>query len=272
MSDPLGADYSMLDRPEVLALLFHPRPEPPAAGPGIDRPAADVMIPVAADAAVGARFHMTHPSGGNILFFHGNGEITADYDDLGSLYNQMEINFLAVDYRGYGRSSGKPTVSAMMQDCHRVYEFTFRWLRERHFNGPLVVMGRSLGSASALELAAVHGRDIDALIVESGFADAAALLRLMGIGTEALGFKEEHGFANIDKIRQFTKPTLIIHAEFDHIIPLADGRALYEACCSADKFFLKIPGANHNDIFMRGLETYLAEVKKLVETVMQKVR
>ena len=127
-------------------------------------------------------------------------------------------------------------------------------------------MGRSLGSASVLELAAAHGASINGLIVESGFADAAALLKLLGIDPEALGFKEEKGFRNIDKIRKFDKPTLIIHAEFDHIIPFSDGRALYEACPSTEKFFLKIPGANHNDIFMRGLEPYLAAVKKLVTT------
>ncbi len=271
MSNDLSADYSVLDRPEVSGLLFHPRPEPavasqrPDAASG-DMSTVDILIPVAKDVTIGARFHMSHPSGGNILFFHGNGEIVADYDDLGPIYNRMGINFLAVDYRGYGRSSGTPTVSAMMQDCHRILDFVRGWLQEHNFNGPLILMGRSLGSASVLELAAAHGASINGLIVESGFADAAALLKLLGIDPEALGFKEEKGFRNIDKIRKFDKPTLIIHAEFDHIIPFSDGRALYEACSSTEKFFLKIPGANHNDIFMRGLEPYLAAVKKLVTT------
>ena len=49
------------------------------------------------------------PAAPSILFFHGNGEIVADYDDLGPLYNRMGINFLAADYRGYGRSTGRPT-------------------------------------------------------------------------------------------------------------------------------------------------------------------
>ena len=271
MSNDLSADYSVLDRPEVSGLLFHPRPEPavasqrPDAASG-DMSTVDILIPVAKDVTIGARFHMSHPSGGNILFFHGNGEIVADYDDLGPIYNRMGINFLAVDYRGYGRSSGTPTVSAMMQDCHRILDFVRGWLQEHNFNGPLILMGRSLGNASVLELAAAHGASINGLIVESGFADAAALLKLLGIDPEALGFKEEKGFRNIDKIRKFDKPTLIIHAEFDHIIPFSDGRALYEACSSTEKFFLKIPGANHNDIFMRGLEPYLAAVKKLVTT------
>lgn len=264
-------DYTLLDRPEVLMFLFHPRPEPNALHfPTAERTgrlpeSTDIMIPVARDVAIGARFHMAGKSGGNILFFHGNGEIVADYDELGGVYNSMGINFLAVDYRGYGRSSGKPTVSAMMGDCHIIYDFVRQWLRENYFAGPLILMGRSLGSASVLELAAAYKTEVDGLIVESGFAYAGPLLQLLGINPEVLGYREEEGFDNIDKISQFDKATLIIHAEFDHIIPFSDGQALFDACRSVDKTLLMIPGANHNDIFMRGLQEYLAAVGKLVE-------
>jgi hypothetical protein len=127
-------------------------------------------------------------------------------------------------------------------------------------------MGRSLGSASVLELAAAYRKVIDGLIIESGFAYAGPLLQLLGIDLAELGYKEEKGFGNIAKIKEFNKPTLIIHAEYDHIIPFSDGRALYQACPSDNRTLLKIPGANHNDIFMRGLPEYLAAVRKLVET------
>jgi alpha-beta hydrolase superfamily lysophospholipase len=76
-----------------------------------------MLIAVEPGVDVGARFHMAANTGVNILFFHGNGEIVSDYDELGPVYNQMGINFLAIDYRGYGRSTGQPTVSAMMKDC-----------------------------------------------------------------------------------------------------------------------------------------------------------
>jgi hypothetical protein len=272
MKDISTIDYTALDRPEVLMFLFHPRPE--STGPfsktadpqkRVSIP-KDILIPVQDDIAIGARFHMAEKSGGNLLFFHGNGEIVADYDELGGVYNQSGINFLAVDYRGYGRSGGKPTVTAMMQDCHVIFQFVRKWLQQNDFSGPLIVMGRSLGSASVLELAAAYKDVIDGLIVESGFAYAAPLLSLLGIDIAALGFKEEEGFRNVDKIRKFDKPSLIIHAEFDHIIPYSDGQALYEACPSGNKKLLKIPGANHNDIFMRGFQQYLAAVKDIVET------
>ena len=252
-------DYAILDRPEVLTRLFHPRPEWAGAGTG---PGIDMDIPVAVDHTVGARLHLGATTGANLLFFHGNGEIVADYDDLGPLYNARGLNLLAVDYRGYGRSSGTPSVAAMMADCHLILDYCRDWLKDNAYSGPLILMGRSLGSASVLELAAAHPDRIQGLIIESGFAYAAPLLRLLGIDPEAIGFEETAGFANLDKIRIYNGPTLILHAEYDHIIPYSDSEALFAASPSPAKRHVKIPGANHNDIFLRGMEIYLDAVEQ----------
>lgn len=263
MQNAPRVDYSPLDQPEVVSRLFHPRPEWHASDRG--GPSRDVLIPVEKDVVVGGRFHMADPRAPNILFFHGNGEIVADYDDLGPFYNRMGINFLPVDYRGYGRSTGSPTVTAMIHDSLLVFDFVKKWLGENGYVGPLVAMGRSLGSASVAEIAFKHEECLDALIIESGFAYAAPLLALLGVDAVSIGFKEEEGFRNLDKVRTFGKPLLIIHAEFDHIIPFSDGQALYDASQSKDKTLVKIRGANHNDIFARGLMEYMSAVKKLVE-------
>jgi pimeloyl-ACP methyl ester carboxylesterase len=260
MNDAQTSPYATLDRPEVLARLFHPRPEFLASPPP---DAVDLAIPVAEGVALGARLHAAGPDDPVVLFFHGNGEIVADYDDLGPFYNRLGLSFLPVDYRGYGRSGGRPTVSAMMQDCHAVFRFAQDWLAGKGHTGPLAVMGRSLGSASALELAAGYPDRIAGLILESAFAYATPLLRVLGIDPEALGFEEGEGFRNIDKIKKFAGPTLIIHGEYDHIIPLSDGQALYEASPAPDKTLLKIPGANHNDLIMVGFTDYMAAIRDL---------
>jgi len=256
-------DYSRLDRPEILAFLFHPRPE--WRRPGQPEDPGSIMIPVAAGESIGARFHVAGTDAPTILFFHGNGEIVSDYDELGPLYNRLGINFFPVDYRGYGRSTGRPTVSAMMKDCHEIFNFVTRWLDDNKCKGPLIIMGRSLGSASALELAEFYSERIDGLIIESGFAFAGPLMELLGIDLAAIRFNESVGFRNADKIKHVRKPTLIIHAEHDHIIPFSDGQFLYDACPSTEKHLLKIPRANHNDIFSRALEDYLEAVKALTE-------
>ncbi|HUV58971.1 MAG TPA: alpha/beta hydrolase [Desulfatiglandales bacterium] len=252
-------DYSLLDRPEILMFLFHPRPE--WGSPRTTSSTEDILIQVEKDVVVGARFHLVGKDAPTILFFHGNGEIVADYDDIGPLYMRMGINFFPVDYRGYGRSTGTPTITSMMKDSHIIFNYVQKWLKDRVFTGPFIVMSRSLGSASALELSAHYMDCIDGLIIESGFAYAGPLLRLLGIEMETLGIKEEDGFRNVEKITTFNKPTLIIHAENDHIISFTEGQALYDACPATDKRLLKIPGANHNDIFLRGMKEYMEAVK-----------
>ena len=264
MMDISKIDYSQFDRPEILMMLFHPRPE----WYGSESNATDaILIPVEEEVRVGARFHLAGKSCPNILFFHGNGEIVADYDDVAQMYVRMALNFLPVDYRGYGRSNGEPTITSMMRDSHVIFDYAQNWLSENGFKGPFIVMGRSLGSASALELSIHYGDQIDGLIIESGFAHAGPLLQLLGINMEALGITEEEGFRNIDKIRAFQKPTLIIHGEKDHIIPFAEGQALYDACSAGDKRLLKILSANHNDIFLRGMSKYIEGVKDLANTL-----
>src|SRR5208337_2246206 len=258
MADLPPIDYSALDRPEISLRIFYPRPEMRSFA---NTSANDISIPVGDQIAIGARFHIASKEAPNILFFHGNGEIVADYDDIGPIFNRMGINFLPVDYRGYGRSGGEPTVSSMMRDCHTIYDFTKKWLSDHGYTGPFIVMGRSLGSASALELASAHEDKIDGLVIESGFALAEPLLKLLGVDLRSLNFTESKGFRNIDKIKQFSKPVLIIHAEFDHIIPYSDALQFFRASPSQDKTLLKIPGANHNDIFSRGLREYMSAIK-----------
>jgi uncharacterized protein len=265
MHDLNPVDYSPLDVPEVLLRLFHPRPEPGLAGARTE--VLDLLIPVDHDVVVGARFHPAAAAAPTLLFFHGNGEIVADYDELAPLYRRQGLNFLPVDYRGYGRSTGTPTVSAMMRDCHAIFAFVRHWLSEMGYPGPLMVMGRSLGSASALELAAAYPGEIAALIIESGFAYAGPLLQLLGVNLAAIGFQETAGFGNIDKIRAYTGPTLIIHAAHDQIIPLSDGQALYDASAAPDKTLLTIPQANHNDILIQGFAAYMAAIQALADRI-----
>jgi len=76
---------------------------------------------------------------------------------------------------------------------------------------------------------------------------------------------ESEAFRHIEKIGSFKKPTLIIHAELDQILPFTDGKDLYEASGAANKRLLKIPGADHNSIFMVGLSDYMKAVAGFVE-------
>ena len=251
-------DYSLLDRPEILRLLFYPRPEWNLLLAG--RSYVSLSIPVDRDVIIGGFLHSASLQAPNILFFHGNGEIASDYHDFGPIFTERGYNFIPVDYRGYGRSSGSPSVTSMMDDCHVIFDYVRAWLKEQGYTGPMIVMGRSLGSASAIAVTH-HSQDkIDGLIVESGFAHLTPLLVLLGIPLQQWGIREDAGPENCEKMKEIHKPTLVIHAQYDHIIALSEGQALYEACAAHDKKMLIISGANHNNIFLAGMNDYLQSI------------
>jgi len=83
------------------------------------------------------------------------------------------------------------------------------------------------------------------------------------LNRESLGFSEEIGFRSVDKIRHWTKPLLVIHAEHDQIIPYAEGLKLCDACPSEEKTLLKVAGAGHNDILSVGFRAYMEAVGSL---------
>jgi alpha-beta hydrolase superfamily lysophospholipase len=267
MKDFSQMEYGTLDKPEILSLLFHPRREESDSRP--EGEVHDVRIPVEDNVTLGARFHHAAKTAPTILFFHGNGEIVSDYDEIGPLYVRKNVNFFPVDYRGYGRSTGNPTVTSMMRDCHAVFEYVKTWLDEREYTGPLVVMGRSLGSAPALELASHYRELINGIIIESGFAYLLPLLSLIGVSLRDKDITEEEGTQNLEKIRTVDIPTLIIHAQYDRIIPFTDGRALYEASGAEDKRILMIPRADHNTVFVRGYHAYLAAITDFLRLLME---
>ena len=259
---PIEHNLSVLDRPEVLQYIFYPRRD------SYDRPlasnASNHFIPVEKNISIGCRFHVAGKEEPNLLFFHGNGEIVGDYDDIASLYNQRGINFFVADYRGYGLSGGRPTASALILDGHSILKALKQILKEKEFSGKLFIMGRSLGSAPAIDLLASCPEGVAGLIIESGFADTIALLSRIGVSVRDMGFIGGRGFSNLEKIRSIKHPILIIHAEDDYIIPLADAEKLFSHSSAMKKRLLVIPGANHNDILYCGEKEYFQAIEDFV--------
>jgi pimeloyl-ACP methyl ester carboxylesterase len=250
---------SWLDHPLVKSVLFHPRSEGEYAwpSPGVH----PVAIPVEAGVSVGGRLYPAAAGDPAILFFHGNGEIAADYDDIAPLYNRLGISLLVVDFRGYGRSGGSPTAANLLADAVEVFRQTPALLASHDLDPvALYVMGRSLGSAAAIEIAAQRPDGLAGLILESGFADTLALITRLGVRITEPDMQMDL-FDNGTKVGQVIAPTLVIHGESDVLIPAADGRTLYQNCGAVDKKLLLIPGGGHNNLMMVGLETYFQAIR-----------
>jgi pimeloyl-ACP methyl ester carboxylesterase len=128
-------------------------------------------------------------------------------------------------------------------------------------------MGRSLGSAAAIELAASYPDDIAGLIIESGFATTLPLLIKLGVDFATMGITEDDGFRNVRKISTFTKPTLIIHGQFDEIIPVNAAAILQAESPARLKELQVVPGASHNTIIAQAGEMYFSVIKQFINKI-----
>ena len=251
-----ATDYSALDRPEISMNAFYPRRNwtPTPAG------ARDFAIPVADDISLSCRFFPVAQSQPTILFFYGNGETAADYDNIAPIYNQVGVNFFVADYRGYGTSGGLPTFSAMVADAHLVRDEVARILEAGGFTGGPYVMGRSMGRHAAFELAANSPEGaLQGVIIESGRPILGNFCHGLDPNTaEAL----EAGYRA--KVASIDLPALVIHGELDTLAPVEQAREMYESFASEQKRILTIPGAGHNDLLYRGINEYFMAIREFV--------
>lgn len=251
------------DHPEIVNRLFFPRRE--SSGEPNPLKAKNYFVEMEDGIAIGCRFYPAQSNGPNILYFHGNGETVLDYDYVAPLYQKRAINLFVADYRGYGMSDGSPSSGSMIRDAHRIFHGFIDFLREMNFSGNLFVMGRSLGSAPAIEVAQHYQQQLNGLIIESGFASGRNQLMRLGMSHLFRDVQDPIGFGNHLKIKEVAIPTLIIHGDEDDIIPVTEGRMLYDLSGSQEKFSLYIPHAGHNDIMIIGLDMYMESIAKFTE-------
>jgi fermentation-respiration switch protein FrsA (DUF1100 family) len=159
----------------------------------------------------------------DIVYFHGNGGNLSLWLPVLATLHDLGYRVLAIDYRGYGRSTGTPSEAGVYRDAEAAVRHAAanRAQPER----PLVFWGRSLGGPVAA--AATRAVQPDGLILESTFADKAAVVR-SSVVLRALNVFATYRFATAELLHDFRQPTLVVHAERDTIIPFPLGRELFD--------------------------------------------
>jgi pimeloyl-ACP methyl ester carboxylesterase len=253
------ADFSLLDRPDILSFMFYPRPDRSPPPPG----AEDLLVPVADGVHLHARCYPADAARPTVLFFHGNGEVVADYDNIAPVYHHFGLNLLVADYRGYGRSGGRPSFTTMLADAHAVKAAAFAHLDAAGFTGGRYLMGRSLGALSAVELAATDAAGFRGLILESGAAGIRGWGRFARAGEDAAAWEDLRA-AQRARLASITLPLLSIHGARDELIPVESAVEVQAAVGSTDKELVIIPGAGHNDLLAAGLPRYFEALAAFV--------
>ena len=201
------------------------------------------------DTADGERVIVWHaaPHGDNpvFLYLHGNGGSLRWRNERFRALIADGSGLVALSYRGYGGSSGRPTESGLIADAAAAYAFAIaRYPVER-----IVLWGESIGSAVAIALAAEN--PVGKLVLEAPFTSAA------DVGAQHYWFVPVRSlmkdqFRSDLRVSKVTAPVLVIHGENDFVVPITLGKRLY-GLIQAPKHFVCVAGAGHNDLGARAV-------------------
>jgi uncharacterized protein len=182
-----------------------------------------------------------------VLYFGGNG---FHLDDgamfVATALAPCPVNLLVFDYPGYGRSPGSPTVATMQQDALTLFDYA-----AAQFPGGLFVHGHSLGSFVASHVA--QQRPVRGLVLEAPATRALdwAQAKVPWYATPFVNLQVSDSLQDVDNTRalaRFEKPTLVLAASGDAVIPHPLARKVYDAIPGTRKQFLLVSGADHNNI------------------------
>ncbi len=235
---------SILDHPVIARTIFFPRPDfsPPPQG------AHDVMLEVEPGVRLHARVHDAHGAVAVVVLFHGNGEVVSDYDGAAPQFAQAGGALAVVDFRGYGRSEGEPGLRHLVRDARPAFEGLLSDLARVGEARPVVVMGRSLGSACAVEVVRAVPELVAGVVFESGFSNLTGVARRRGIAVERVAEEDLAVLCPLRKLARTRTPLLVLHGAEDTLIAPEEGRAAFDASGAEDKRFVLIPGRGHNTV------------------------
>lgn len=184
------------------------------------------------------------------LAFHGNASNIANRADVYRFLTDTPANVLAVEYRGYGKSEGRPSESGVYQDAFAGYDFlTARGVEPEH----IISFGQSLGTAVATRLAAQ--REVGALVLEAPFPSASVVTRRVFWFLPGLSLLVAGQFNTAAQIQRVSAPVMVVHCKQDPVIPFDMGQTVFRNARSK-KVFVAINAECHEESSIVSPATY----------------
>ena len=171
-----------------------------------------------------------------VIFGHGNAELIDFWPETLKNFTRMGIGLLLVEYPGYGRSPGTPSEQSIRHTFVTAYDALLS--RKDVDPSRIVLFGRSLGAGAVCAL--TLERPSSALILMSAFTSVESMAAKFGIPK----FLVRDPFNNLEAVKRYRGPVLVIHGRDDSIIPFSHGTALHQAAQNGTLITYK---AGHND-------------------------
>ena len=207
-------------------------------------------------------WHLPRPDAlAQIVYFHGNGGNLSIWSHaLVGLWRQR-YEVIALDYRGYGLSTGRPSEQGLYRDVDATVGFVHDRLRRADLR--VIYWGRSLGATMAAYAAASHAPD--GVVLEAGFPSARAVLETNPV-MWLLSWASSYQFPTTRWMTSVRAPTLVLHGDADSVIPYRLGQRLYNSI-PGPKRFVTIAGGDHNDAEPRSGDAYWDAIAAFVQSI-----
>ena len=238
-------------------LIFLPEKLPADYSFGFDAEFEEHFIQMDDGAKVNALHFTQKESKGLIVYFHGNAGNLARWGEIVMPFITMGYEVLILDYRGYGKSSGKRSERHMLSDADVIYNFAKKIEPETR----IILYGRSIGSAFASYLAGKHSPS--KLILETPFFSLKDVAKgVIPIYPTSLLLR--YRFENHAYLKTTKTPIFIFHGTDDEIVSYHSGKALFESTSPDKAKLITIQGGHHNDLstfpeYWNELETVLED-------------
>lgn len=199
------------------------------------------------------------------LAFHGNAANIANRADVYRFLGELPANVLAVEYRGYGRSEGKPSEAGLYADAQAAYQYL---VRERGVPPDRVIsFGQSLGTAVAVDLAS--NEKVAGVVLEAPFPSASGVARRVYPFLPGLSLVMRGQFDTAQKLAKIRAPILIVHCTHDPVLAFHLGEEVYRLAPSP-KFFARIDGQCHEEASMVAPEQYRQQLLAFLKSLRTK--
>jgi fermentation-respiration switch protein FrsA (DUF1100 family) len=220
----------------------------------------DVYFQAADKVRINAWFLPCKDAGYTLIFCHGNaGNLGHRLEKL-KFFHELGLNVFIFDYRGYGKSGGRPSESGIYRDAQAAYDYL---LSRKIPAERIIAYGESIGGAVAIDLASKN--KVAALIVGDTMTSAKDMVREIFIIVPYWIFSSR--FDSLSKIQKITVPKLMVHSINDEIVPYSLGRKLYNAA-PEPKEFVKIRGG-HNSCFFESNDIIREKITEFIKRLPQ---
>jgi len=247
----------------VRRFLYYPvKIQPNAPLPKYARDAKEIWF----DGLDGKKMHGLYwpaPEGRpTILFFHGNAQSVYEWALVREDLALMECGLFLIDYPGYGKSGGVPSEKSLYSAGHGALSWLVSEAGVQKYR--IILFGKSLGGGVATEVAKIHR--LMGMVLESTFRSIPRVAQRLLPMIPANAVLRYERYDSISRIPHIKIPLLVIHGTRDELIPVEEGKALYEAANEPKELFL-VEGAGHNDVSMAAGVEYALHLRQWLDSL-----